>query len=65
MIETEAWLALLRLEMDERKELHLGDIFIHMPVPPFFMNYITFWQSDEENNPKGIIRIQLRREAND
>jgi len=65
MTETEAWEELLRLEMEDRKELHLGDIFIHWPVPPYFMNYITFWQTDKEDNPKGIIRIELRREAND
>lgn len=65
MAETDDWGALLRLEMDERKKLHYGDIFIHMPSPPAFMNYITFWQTDRDDNPKGIIRIELRREAND
>jgi hypothetical protein len=65
MKKTEAWKELLALEMDKRKALHLGDIFIHMSVPPFFMNYINFWQTDDEENPKGIIRIELRRDADD
>ncbi len=65
MTETEAWRQLLRLGMDERKKLHLGDIFIHMPCPPAFINYIQFWQTDRDDNPKGIIRIRLRRDTND
>jgi hypothetical protein len=65
MVPTEAWQQLLGLTAADRKKKHLGDIFIHMPEPPFFTNLIEFWQTDREGNPKGIIRIGLRHEAND
>ncbi len=65
MAATEAWKQLLSKTAEERKREHLGDIFIHMPMPPFFTDHIEFWQTDRADNPKGIIRIKLRHEAND
>ena len=52
-----AWQQLLSMTMDERKKKYFGDIFITMPEPPFFTNHFQFWQTDEDDNPKGIIRI--------
>lgn len=47
---------------ETRKERYLGDVFIHMPEPPFFVNHVTYWQRDGRNGDvaKGIIRIDLR-----
>ncbi len=44
---------------DARKETHLGDIFIRMPRPPFFDDYVRLWQTDREDNRKGVILIPL------
>ena len=59
MQPNDEWRTLLEGTADERKAQHLGDIFIRMPVPPFFHDHVEFWQTDRDDEPKGIIRIEL------
>lgn len=46
------------------KEKYRGDIFVHMPVPPFYVNHVNNWQKDGRNEDvaKGILRIDLRQD---
>jgi hypothetical protein len=59
MQPTDEFRALLEGTIDERKEKYLGDIFIRMPVPPYMEDYVEYWQTDRDDNVKGIIRIEL------
>lgn len=59
MQPTSEFRALLKGTLDERKDKHLGDIFIRMPVPPYIEDYVEFWQADRDGNAKGIVRIEL------
>lgn len=65
MKATDRWREFLKLTMDERKKRHLGDIFINWPQPPFFTSHVDLWQTDRDNNLKGIIRIKLEKETSD
>ncbi len=57
MIPTEEFNSFLQLSFEERKKLHLGDIFIRLPVPPYFIDHVLFWQTDHDGEAKGIICI--------
>jgi hypothetical protein len=48
---------------DTRKEKYLGDIFIHMPEPPYYVSHVEHWQKDgrKDGMRKGIVRIKLRQ----
>jgi hypothetical protein len=48
------------LARDRRKERYLGDIFARMPQPPYELDHVEHWQTDQDGNIKGIIRIKLR-----
>jgi len=61
MKPTKEFQALLEDTPEARKQKHLGDIFIRMPVPPFLDDYVQMWQVDRDNNVKGIIQIDLQR----
>lgn len=54
-------------EHKQNKGKYLGDIFPHMPEPPYHVNLIEFWQTDTRNNDslKGIVKIDLRQEKDD
>lgn len=51
---------------ETRKEEYLGDIFVRMPQPPYFVDYVESWQTDKRQDDvrKGILRIDLRLEDN-
>jgi len=53
-------------EYKKNKEKYLGDIFVHMPEPPYQINLTEFWQTDtrQDDVVKGILRIELRIEVN-
>ncbi|MBZ0186122.1 MAG: hypothetical protein K8F91_07670 [Candidatus Obscuribacterales bacterium] len=55
------------LGSDARKARFLGDIFPRMPHPPYHYDYVQDWQTDtrQDDVVKGIIRINLRPEADD
>ncbi len=44
------------------REKYLGDIFVHLPEPPYHINLIKYWQTDtrQDDQIKGILRIDLR-----
>jgi len=44
-----------------RKEKYLGDIFMRLPEPPFYFDYVTEWQKDRDGNAKGLIKIILEK----
>jgi hypothetical protein len=46
--------------LEERKAKYLGDIFAHMPENGGFP-YLEYFQKDKNDNPKGIIKIDLRK----
>jgi hypothetical protein len=48
-------------EYKKNKEKYLGDIFVHLPEPPYRMSLIEFWQKDARQDDviKGILRIDL------
>jgi hypothetical protein len=46
--------------LEERKAKYLGDIFVHMPEHGGFP-YLEYFQRDQDDNPKGIIKIDLRK----
>lgn len=56
IIPTEDLRGLFR-EKAERKKIYLGDIFPRLPQPPYFPDHVIEWQTDRDDNPKGIIRI--------
>lgn len=65
MAPTAAFRTFLTLTAEQRKAHYLGDIFIRLPQPPYFFDFVENWQTDREAIPKGIIRIQLGLDAND
>ena len=44
-------------EKRDRKKIHLGDIFPRLPEPPYFTDHVIEWQTDRDENRKGIVRI--------
>jgi hypothetical protein len=48
-----------------RKTEYLGDIFVRMPEPPYYVDHVTHWQKDGRNDDiiKGILKIELRTES--
>ena len=58
MRPTEEFKFFLRLTLEERKNIYLGDIFIRLPIPPYFLDHVLFWQTDQDGEAKGIIRIE-------
>lgn len=58
---TESLRALLA-NRENRKTEYLGDIFVRMPEPPYYLDHVRDWQKDGRNEDviKGIIKIDLR-----
>ena len=46
--------------LEDRKSKYLGDIFVYLPEQRGFP-YLEYFQKDEDDNPKGIIKIDLRQ----
>jgi len=44
--------------LEVRKDKYLGDIFVYMPEHGGFP-YLEYFQRDKDDNPKGIIKIDL------
>ena len=46
---------------DTRKEEYLGDIFVRLPQPPYFIDHVENWQTDtrQDDARKGVLRIVL------
>ncbi len=46
--------------LEVRKAKYFGDIFVYMPEHGGFP-YLEYFQKDSDDNPKGIIKIDLRK----
>jgi hypothetical protein len=46
--------------LEVRKEKYYGDIFVYMPELGGFP-YLEYFQKDLDDNPKGIVKIDLRK----
>jgi hypothetical protein len=46
--------------LEERKAKYFGDIFVYMPEHGGFP-HLRYFQKDQDDNPKGIIQIDLRK----
>jgi hypothetical protein len=51
--------SLLVMTSSERRLKFGGDILMRLPQPPFQIDYVDYWQTDVQDNLKGIIRIDL------
>jgi hypothetical protein len=49
---------------ENRKTEYLGDIFVRMPEPPYYVDHVRSWQKDGRNDDvvKGILKIDLKAE---
>ncbi len=63
MQATTEWGGLLQMTFEERKAQYFGDIFVRLPEPPYYPDHVDFWQTDRDENPKGIIRIVLEGQS--